>query len=199
MKFFRLLMLTAAVAGLAACNGSGSTALQRTEADAARKAKADPNDSTLYVTLDAVKGDSLYVTNSETGRKLALSAAQLIKNGKAYGNLVTGDSYALMTKMKTREISSSINVTELQGLWLLCDRSGNGMRIDEDGSASNIGELNGITLCSWRVMNGLLVISCVKSDGSDYEEKEHNVDISFLSESKLSFVYNGSQYDFSRE
>ena len=99
MKFFRLLMLTAAVAGLAACNGSGSSAPQRTEADAARKAKADPNDSTLYVTLDAVKGDSLYVTNSETGRKLALSAAQLIKNGKAYGNLVTGDSYALMTKM----------------------------------------------------------------------------------------------------
>ncbi len=199
MKFFRLLMLATAVAGLAACNGSGSSAPQRTEADAARKAKADPSDSTLYATLDAVKGDSVYVTNSETGRKLAFSAAQLKKNGKAYGSMVTGDSYALMAKMRTREISSSINVTELQGLWMLSDRSGNGMRLDEDGSASNIGELNGITLRSWRVMNGQLVISCVKSDGSDYEEKEHKVDISFLSESKLSFVYNGSQYDFSRE
>ena len=72
------------------------------------------------------------------------------------------------------------------------------MRLEEDGAASNVGDLNGITLRSWRVMNGKLIISCIKSDGSDYQEKEHKVDIHFLSPSKLTFGYNGAQYDFGR-
>lgn len=199
MKFFKMMMLTSAVAmAMVACNGGGNPAPQRTEADAARKAKADPTDSTMYVVLNAVKGDSVYVTNSETNRKMALSVKEVGQNGNSHGALTPNDKFALMVDLRGKMVRSAINMSELEGLWLLCDKSGNGMRLDEDGSASNVGELGGITLRSWRVMNGQFVVSHVKSDGSDYEEKEEKADIVLLSADRLSLVMNGRQYDFSR-
>lgn len=194
--YFVLLIVTL---GFNACSGCSNSAPQRTEADAARKANPDPKDSTMYVVLDAIKGDSMYVSNMQTQRKLVYSTTLLKKTQQSFGTMKPKENLAIMVELNSKNIKSAINITELQGLWLLSDMSGNGMRLDEDGAASNVGDLNGITLRSWRVMNGKLIISCIKSDGSDYHEKEHKVDIHFLSPSKLTFGYNGVQYDFGRE
>lgn len=77
MKRFYLFPLTLCLllATLAACGGKEP--VKRTEADAARKAAPDPTNTTRYVTLNAVKGDSIVVSEGDAtltlGYKTALS------------------------------------------------------------------------------------------------------------------------------
>lgn len=182
-----------------ACKHVGDQqSLKRTEADAKRKAEASKADSTLFVVLNSYSGDSIWTTNQETRRELSFSITELKKKRKMSGSLTSEEVYALVADLKTKTVYSAINLSELKGLWLLNDGSGNGIRLNEDGAASNIGELDDITLRSWRIKNGQLVFSHIKNDGSDYHEAEETVDITDLSAQKFVFCYHGKQYECSR-
>ena len=194
MKYLKLILMYALVLTLSCCNNTSKTELKRTDADASRKAEKTPNDSTLLVVLESVKGDSAIVVNSETQRKYTLSVSALIRDGKNSGSLTNNNTLAVMADLKKKEIYRSINLTEFVGLWLFSDKSGNGLRFDENGSASNIGQVDDITLRTWRIKNGRLMLSYVQSDGSDYTEKEEKASIVMLSIDQLIILFRGNQY-----
>ena len=194
MKYLKLILMYALVLTLSCCNNTAKTELKRTDADASRKAEKTPNDSTLLVVLESVKGDSAIVVNSETQRKYTLSVSELIRDGGYSGSLTNKNILAVMADLKTKAIYRSINLTEFVGLWLFSDKSGNGLRFDENGSASNIGQVDDITLRTWRIKNGRLMLSYVQSDGSDYTEKEEKASIVMLSIDQLIILFRGNQY-----
>ena len=194
MKYLKLLLAPALVLTLSCCNNAAKTELKRSDADASRKAEKTPNDSTLLVVLESVKGDSAIVVNSETQRKYTLSVSELIRDGGYSGSLTNKNILAVMADLKTKAIYRSINLTEFVGLWLFSDKSGNGLRFDENGSASNIGQVDDITLRTWRIKNGRLMLSYVQSDGSDYTEKEEKASIVMLSIDQLIILFRGNQY-----
>ena len=194
MKYLKLILMYALVLTLSCCNNAAKTELKRSDADASRKAEKTPNDSTLLVVLESVKGDSAIVVNSETQRKYTLSVSELIRDGGYSGSLTNKNILAVMADLKTKAIYRSINLTEFVGLWLFSDKSGNGLRFDENGSASNIGQVDDITLRTWRIMNGRLMLSYVQSDGSDYTEKEEEASIVMLSIDQLIILFRGNQY-----
>ena len=194
MKYLKLLLAPALVLTLSCCNNTAKTELKRTDAAASRKAEKTPNDSTLLVVLESVKGDSAIVVNSETQRKYTLSVSELIRDGGYSGSLTNKNILAVMADLKTKAIYRSINLTEFVGLWLFSDKSGNGLRFDENGSASNIGQVDDITLRTWRIKNGRLMLSYVQSDGSDYTEKEEKASIVMLSIDQLIILFRGNQY-----
>ena len=194
MKYLKLILMYALVLTLSCCNNTDKTELKRTDADASRKAEKTPNDSTLLVVLESVKGDSAIVVNSETQRKYTLSVSALIRDGENRGSLTNNNTLAVMADLKKKEIYRSINLTEFVGLWLFSDKSGNGLRFDENGSASNIGQVDDITLRTWRIKNGRLMLSYVQSDGSDYTEKEEKASIVMLSIDQLIILFRGNQY-----
>ena len=194
MKYLKLILMYALVLTLSCCNNAAKTELKRSDADASRKAEKTPNDSTLLVVLESVKGDSAIVVNSETQRKYTLSVSELIRDGGYIGSLTNKNILAVMADLKTKAIYRSINLTEFVGLWLFSDKSGNGLRFDENGSASNIGQVDDITLRTWRIKNGRLMLSYVQSDGSDYTEKEEEASIVMLSIDQLIILFRGNQY-----
>ena len=195
MKFFKLLLLTSFALTFACCNNNSATSVKRTEADAGRKAAKHSNDdSTLTVVLEVVKGDSVVVSNSETQRQYTLSTSKLMQDRECYGSLTQKNNLAVMADLKNKTVNRSVNITELVGLWFFSDGSGNGVRIDEDGAVSNVGEIDDITLRSWCMQNGRMKMTYVLSDGSDYEEKEDEVTIIALSADKFIFVFRGNQY-----
>ncbi len=194
MKFFRLFVIIPVLVSMVACNKGGTPVVKRTEADAARKAARNPQDSTLIVTLEFVEGDSVGVVNVDTQREFTLSFADLKQNGENHGSLTQDNTLAVMADLKKKSISRYINLTEFLGLWLFSDESGNGVRFDDSGAASNIGAVNDITLRTWRVLNGRLLLSYVPSNGSDYKEKEDEATIVALTSNQLVFTFRGNQY-----
>lgn len=194
MKYLKIILMYTLVLTLSCCNNTAKTELKRSDADASRKAEKTPNDSTLLVVLESVKGDSAIVVNSETQRKYTLSVSALIRDGENNGSLTNNNTLAVMADLKKKEIYRSINLTELAGLWLFSDKSGNGVRFDDNGSASNIGEVDDVTLRTWRVQNGRIIFTYVFSDGSDYDEKEEEATIVSLSADQLIFSFRGHQY-----
>lgn len=194
MKFFKLFIMISVAVTIACCSNGSNTAVQRTEADAARKSAKCSKDSTLIVVLESTKGDSVVVTNSETQRKYTLSVSQLMQDRENHGSLTLKSKLAVMVDVNKKTIYKYINLTELAGLWLFSDNSGNGVRFDENGAASNIGEVDDITLRTWHVQNGRIKLAYVLSDGSDYQEKEEEATIVSLSAEQLIFLFRGHQY-----
>lgn len=194
MKYIKLFLMSAFVVTLSCCDNSSKTELKRTDADASRKAVKASNDSTLFVVLESVKGDSALVSNNETQRKYTLSVSDLVRDGENHGSLTINNTCAIMADLKKKVVYRSINLTEFAGLWMFSDKSGNGVRFDENGSASNIGQVDDITLRTWRIKNGRLMLSYVASDGSDYAEKEEEASLVMLSCEQLIFLFRGNQY-----
>ena len=128
MKLFKLFILSITLLAFASCNNGSTPQIKRTEADAARKAAKKPKDPTLMVVLEKTKGDSIVVTDSETQSKYTLSVSQLLKDKGNHGSLTQQNKYAVMADLNKKTISRLINTTELTGIWLLNDKSGNGIR-----------------------------------------------------------------------
>ena len=198
MKLFKLFILSIALSAFASCNNGSTTQIKRTEADAARKAAKKQKDPTLMVVLKSTKGDSVVVTDCETKYMYTLSVSQLMQNKENHGSLTQDNKYAVMADFDKKTISTLINITELTGVWLLDDKSGSGIRLDENGSASNIGIIDDITFRSWRMQKGQLMLTYILSDGSNYDEHEEAATIVELSSGKLVFEYRGHRYSFAK-
>ena len=196
MKRFYLFPLTLCLmlATLAACGGKEP--VKRTEADAARKAAPDPTNTTRYVTLNAVKGDSIVV--SEGDATLTLGYKTALSDGTTAGSLEAGHDYAITVNTDSRTLLTSLDLTALQGVWLLADGSGSGLRIGPDGEASTIGTLGTMTLRSWSISNGRLQFAYVANDGTNYDEQQDVAHIMALTPTRLQFSFGGMQYELQR-
>ena len=69
-------------------------------------------DSTMYVRLDAVNGDTMNVVLLEDGTKMVFNFAKAKQNGAVHGQLNVGDSLAIMADLKTKSLRSAINLSD---------------------------------------------------------------------------------------
>ena len=78
------------------------------------------------------------------------------------------------------------------------DKSGNGIRLDEDGSACSIGKIDDITFHSWRIEKGQLKLTYILSDGSNYGEQEEAATIVALSSNQFVVEFRGQKHSFGK-
>lgn len=115
-------------------------------------------DSTMYVRLDAVNGDTMNVVLLEDGTKMVFNFAKAKQNGAVHGQLNVGDSLAIMADFKTKSLRSAINLSEMKGMWMVVGGKGDGMRLQPDGQAVSIGNAN-LPLSRWKIKNGMLILT----------------------------------------
>lgn len=115
-------------------------------------------DSTMYVRLDAVNGDTMNVVLLEDGTKMVFNFAKAKQNGAVHGQLNVGDSLAIMADLKTKSLRSAINLSEMKGMWMVVGGKGDGMRLEPDGQAVSIGNAN-LPLSRWKIKNGMLILT----------------------------------------
>lgn len=123
-------------------------------------------DSTMYVRLDAVNGDTMNVVLLEDGTKMVFSFAKAKQNGSVHGQLNVGDSLAIMADLKTKSLRSAINLSEMKGMWMVVGGKGDGMRLEPDGQAVSIGNTN-LPLSRWKIKNGMLILTYLNEVKND--------------------------------
>ena len=160
--------------------------------------KPEPPDSTMYVQLKAVNGDSMEVVLLEDGTKYTLDFSAAKQSGNIHGLLTPGDSLAVMWNLKVKSIKSSINLSELKGMWMIEGRDGDGMNLMPNGAAVSIGNEE-ICMNDWKIRNGMLIITYKKPvktiDGAlEYEYPQDTSKILSLSKDTLHINVNGNVY-----
>lgn len=181
LLFFTLLVVSC---------GSKKTYTGKTISDV----RMDP-DTTIYVRLNAVIGDSaIAVSNIKDSRRDTFCIKDAMFSNKIFGDMNIGDTLAIMPLFKKHSIKSSYNLNEMTGLWLMKD--GNGINLTLDGMAVNVGIFDDeISLRHWMIHNGMLFITYVLMDGSDYAERIDTTDITNLTYESLQLNINGKVYD----
>lgn len=183
MKTVSFIFAAAALVALASCSGKK-----------VRKEKMpEPPDSTLYVRLDSLGSDTLYVTSVESRGKRRLGYLDAQRGGKVAGDLVVGDTLAVVPDFKRRALLSSVNLSRLLGLWMFEGGDGTGMRLEADGAACGIG-MTEVTLREWKLRNGFFILSYVKADGSDYTEVADTSHIEKLDADEFVFTLRGKAH-----
>ena len=123
-------------------------------------------DSTIYVRLDALNGDTMNVVLLEDGTKMVFNFAKAKQNGAVHGQLNVGDSLAIMADLKTKSLRSAINLSEMKGMWMVVGGKGDGMRLEPDGQAVSIGNTN-FPLSRWKIKNGMLILTYLNEVKND--------------------------------
>lgn len=183
----KIIMMLGLLVATAACTGGkdgGSETMRDTVPD-----------STMYVVLDNLTPDSLFVTLVETSGHRTFSHKAAAAGGKVHGSLTVGDTLALVPDFKQRSALSVVNVSELTGLWFYENASGSGLLLGRDGAACAVGETDGATLTTWKVKNGAFILYYVRSDGSDYTERADTSAIRRLDNGHLVFTLRGKAYN----
>lgn len=188
MKSINLLILLL-IAMMVSC-GNKKTYTGKTISDV----RMEP-DTTIYVRLDAVFGDTVIaVANIKNTRRDTFNIRDAKFSKMIFGNMNLGDTLAIMPLFKTHAIKSAYNLNEMTGLWLMKD--GNGINLTLDGMAVNVGIFDDeISLRHWMIHNGMLFITYVLMDGSDYTERIDTTDITNLTYENLQLNVNGKVYD----
>lgn len=155
-------------------------------------------DSTMYVRLDAVEGDTIKATLLEDGTSLVFSYANARQANAVHGQLTVGDSLAIMADIKTRSLRSVINVSEMKGLWMIQGTAGDGMRLEPDGRAVSVGNKN-LSLSRWKIKNGMLILSYLDAQTDDENNVHFNTipdtsEIVSLTKDSLHINVNGTLY-----
>lgn len=188
MKYTQILVIATLclISALASCGGGKKTSKSEAYVDTVP-------DSTLRVMLNKHTEDSLFVTDIETNGKHRFSYAQARLNGQIMGSLTDGDTLAIMPDFKQRTIRSSVNLSQLIGLWLY-GQNQDGFRLNPDGGAFAIGNQGEDVLRSWKVKNGLFILTYVKANGSDYTERGDTSTIVRLEDNSFTFVFDGKEH-----
>ena len=131
-------------------------------------------DSTMYVRLDAVNGDTMNVVLLEDGTKMVFNFAKAKHDGAVHGQLNVGDSLAIMADLKTKSLRSAINLSEMKGMWMVVGGKGDGMRLEPDGQAVSIGNAN-LPLSRWKIKNGMLILTYLNE-----VKKDENGDMALI-------------------
>lgn len=145
-------------------------------------------DSTMYVRLDAHTDDSIRVTPLDGGHARTFGIAEARLNNTIHGTLTDGDTLAVIPRFADRRIASAVNCTEIAGLWLYDDGSGNGMRLKSNGTAGSVGDAGRYALRSWKIHNGAFLLTYILADGTDYRETADTAHIELLSADTFTFT-----------
>ena len=183
-----------------ACSNSNdrSGAVQRDSQMAQSKAHIEP-DSTIMVTVDKLDGDTIKVSTINEQREYRLSVNEAQAEKKVFGSLTEGDTLAITAYRKKHVMTSSINITELLGLWMY-GNDGQGMRLDKDRVVASI-NMGNVTLKNWNVKNGQLSFSyTISLNHSDKgNDKEENIRINILTKNRLNITIEGKDYDCKKQ
>ena len=176
-----------------ACDGN-SGAVKRDPKMAQSKAHPEP-DSTIMVSVDKFDGDTIYVSTINEQREYKLSVKEALSEKKVLGSLTEGDTLAVTAFKKKYMMTSSINISELLGLWMY-GNDGQGIRLDSDGMAASI-NMEKITLKNWNIHNGQMVLSYAISHNESEKAtvKEKNIRINILTKDKLNISIEGKDYN----
>lgn len=169
----------------------------RRSADAAKRKAAARQDSTVYARIEKAGADSICVTLLADSSKLTIGVADALGSRAMAGGLATGDTLAMMLTGDKRSLAAGVNMSQLVGLWLCDDGSGNGLRLAGDGAASTVGTER-VTLRTWRIENGRLVITYIAPDGTDYKERPARTRIVRLTADSLKVELNDTVRGYSR-
>lgn len=183
-----------------ACNNSNdkSGAVKRDSKMAQSKAHIEP-DSTIMVTVDKLDGDTIKVSTINEQREYRLSVNEAQAEKKIFGSLTEGDTLAITAYRKKHVMTSSINITELLGLWMY-GNDGQGMRLDKDRVVASI-NMGNVTLKNWNVKNDQLSFSYTISlnPSEKGNDKEENIRINILTKNRLNITIEGKDYDCKKQ
>lgn len=134
----------------------------------------------------------------EDGTKYILDFSAAKQAGEIHGLLTPGDSLAVMWNLKVKSIKSSINLSELKGMWMIEGRDGDGMNLMPDGAAASIGNKD-ISMREWKIRNGMLIITYKEygpnAEGDNvYKNLQDTSKILSLSKDSLHINVNGNVY-----
>lgn len=184
MDFWKIFLPVTLVFLLASCGGK--------QAGDNRNVPEEP-DSTMYIVLDSHTSDSLTFTQIDSKRRRTMGYASAKERHAVYGTLTDGDTLAVVPQFRQKRILSSVNYSQLVGLWMFEGGDGNGMRLNTDGAACSVGPSE-ITLREWKLRNGNFILTYVKGDGSDYAEKADTSSIKVLESGRFVFTLHGKTY-----
>ncbi len=189
-NFSKLLIITLAVLAITSCGNKKEGYQGKTISDV----RMEP-DTTIHVRLNAVLGDTaIAVVNIKDSRRDTFNIKDALFAKKIFGNLNPDDTFAIMPLLKKQAIRSAYNINEMTGLWLMDD--GNGISLTSDGMAVNVGVFDEeISLRHWMIHNGMLFITYVMMDGSDYTERVDTTDITNLTHNNLQLRINGKVHN----
>lgn len=170
LLFVTVLLLTAG-----ACEEgkkSNGTSIRRQVEDAMEDVETG---NTFTATVQSVSGDSMTVKDIVTGdvQTLCYGRAQVGNNFK--GSVAEGCTLSVQSEPGTKDIRSAVNVSELEGLWIYDSAQRRGMRFGIDGSLSSVNMRN-VSLRSWHIRNGKLVVYYVDMQQKARSEDEYWVD-----------------------
>ncbi|MCQ2076088.1 MAG: hypothetical protein MJZ20_03500 [Bacteroidaceae bacterium] len=149
-------------------------------------------DTTLNAILNEVVEDTIIkVTYVTDGTQDMFNIKDAVESNMIHGRLNPGDSLAIMPLGNTKSLKSLINLSELLGLWLFKGGDGSGFNLLPNGCAMGVGQVDDICLKQWFVHNGMLIITYIPADGSDYVERADTTLIEKLNDNELSVVLNG--------
>lgn len=184
-RYSKLLFLPLlALAVLTSCSN------KRTAEDSKKKAPQEIPDTTIYARLNAINGDSIDITMISHDKSYRFSITESKQKGRISGDMNIGDTLAVMAVKKDKKVISSVNMSQITGLWLVDGGHGDGLRLASDGGASWIGEKD-VTMRAWRISNGMFILNYIKADGSDYREIPDTAEIKKLGKDSLTVVFKG--------
>lgn len=170
---------------------------QKRSNDAARRKAATIKDPTVYARIESTGNDSISVALLADSSLITVGVANAAEHKAIAGELTRGDTLAMVLDDGGRSMVAGVNVSQLVGLWLCDDGSGNGLRLAPDGAASSVGT-GKLTLRTWRISNGRLVLTYIMPDGTDYTEKPARTRIVLLASDSLRIEVNDTVMGYTR-
>lgn len=158
-------------------------------------------DSALYVMLDSVSRDSMYVRISGQSVRKVYGINEAYAEGKVKGSLTPGDMLSIFPDNKAKRILISINVSEMSGQWFYDMLDHRGFSFGPNGALSTINNVE-ISFREWMLLNGKLYLYFVPMQQASIEHVENQVEeaeIKSLTKDQLIMDFRGATLNCRRQ
>ena len=158
-------------------------------------------DYALFVHLDRVANDSMYVTVRGEGTKAVYGFAEAMAAGQVKGSIHEGDSYSIFPDRKNKRVSIVINTTELKGRWYYDMTQHRGFDFGAFGALSAINNVL-ISYREWKLLNGKLYLYYVDMQQDAPDRHEFLVDeaeILYLDKDNMQLQFRGETLNCRRQ
>jgi hypothetical protein len=164
---------------------------KRNASDSLRKSHVTP-DTTDYVVLSKIVGDSIYTKSLNGNKENVFFSKPALVYQEVFGSLTQGDTLAIVGNQTSKNLISSVNLSEMLGLWMT-DGNTEGMRLSFDGGAASV-NMNDVALKSWDLYNGRFIMTYVRSQDANAKEISDTSKIEYLSRKAIKIKFNRKDY-----